>query len=94
MPRNIAAEEYAMYNNSTTMNKFNESNVNAQMNKGMGNVKEGVGKTLGDKSMESEGQAQHTTGMMQRAEGKVEEMFNDAKDKIEGAFGGFKKSTK
>lgn len=48
-----------------------------------GSVKEGVGKLIGDKGLESEGAAEKVAS-------KVKEVAEDAKDAIEGAVEGVK----
>ena len=48
-----------------------------------GSVKEGVGKLIGDKELESEGAAEKVAS-------KVKEVAEDAKDAIEGAVEGVK----
>lgn len=43
-----------------------------------GNIKEGAGKALGDKKMESEGKAKRTEGEVQNAVGGVKDSVRDA----------------
>ncbi|EGV03096.1 CsbD-like protein [Streptococcus infantis SK970] len=61
-----------------------------KFNQASGSVKEGVGKLIGDKGLESEGAAEKVAS-------KVKEVAEDAKDAIEGAVEGvkniFKKTT-
>ena len=52
-------------------------------NQAAGSVKEGVGKLVGDKGLESEGAAEKVAS-------KVKEVAEDAKDAIEGAVEGVK----
>ena len=52
-------------------------------NQAAGAVKEGVGKLVGDKGLESEGAAEKVAS-------KVKEVAEDAKDAIEGAVEGVK----
>lgn len=54
-----------------------------KFNQAAGAVKEGVGKLLGDKGLESEGAAEKVAS-------KVKEVAEDAKDAIEGAVEGVK----
>lgn len=54
-----------------------------KFNKAAGAVKEGVGKLVGDKGLESEGAAEKVAS-------KVKEVAEDAKDAIEGAVEGVK----
>ncbi len=54
-----------------------------KLNQAAGSVKEGVGKLIGDKELESEGAAEKVAS-------KVKEVAEDAKDAIEGAVEGVK----
>lgn len=54
-----------------------------KFNQAAGSVKEGVGKLVGDKELESEGAAEKVTS-------KVKEVAKDTKDAIEGAVEGVK----
>ena len=54
-----------------------------KLNQVAGSVKEGVGKLIGDKELESEGAAEKVAS-------KVKEVAEDAKDAIEGAVEGVK----
>ena len=54
-----------------------------KINQAAGAVKEGVGKFVGDKGLESEGAAEKVAS-------KVKEVAEDAKDAIEGAVEGVK----
>ena len=49
-----------------------------KLNQAAGSIKEGVGKLVGDKELESEGAAEKVAS-------KVKEVAEDAKDAIEGA---------
>ena len=54
-----------------------------KLNQAAGSVKEGVGKLIGDKGLESEGAAEKVAS-------KVKEVAEDAKAAIEGAVEGVK----
>ena len=54
-----------------------------KLNQAAGSVKEGVGKLIGDKELESEGAAEKVAS-------KVKEVAEDAKDAVEGAVEGVK----
>lgn len=54
-----------------------------KFNQAAGAVKEGVGKLIGDKELESE-------GATEKVASKVKEVAEDAKDAIEGAVEGVK----
>ena len=54
-----------------------------KFNQAAGAVKEGVGKLVGDKGLESEGAAEKVAS-------KVKEVAEDAKDAVEGAIEGVK----
>ena len=54
-----------------------------KINQAAGSIKEGVGKVVGDKELESEGAAEKVAS-------KVKEVAEDAKDAIEGAVEGVK----
>ncbi|MCP8994576.1 CsbD family protein [Streptococcus sp. CF9-1] len=54
-----------------------------KFNQAAGSVKEGVGKLIGDKELESE-------GATEKVASKVKEVAEDAKDAIEGAVEGVK----
>ena len=54
-----------------------------KLNKAAGSVKEGVGKVIGDKELESEGAAEKVVS-------KVKEVAEDAKDAVEGVVQGVK----
>ena len=54
-----------------------------KFNQAAGSVKEGVGKLIGDKELESEGAAEKVAS-------KVKEVAEDAKDAIEGDVEGVK----
>ena len=54
-----------------------------KFNQAAGSVKEGVGKLIGDKELESEGAAEKVAS-------KVKEVAEDAKDAVEGAIEGVK----
>ena len=54
-----------------------------KFNQAAGSIKEGVGKLVGDKELESEGAAEKVAS-------KVKEVAEDAKDAIEGAVEGVK----
>ena len=54
-----------------------------KFNQAAGSVKEGVGKLVGDKELESEGATEKVVS-------KVKEIAEDAKDAIEGAVEGVK----
>ena len=55
-----------------------------KLNQAAGSVKEGVGKLIGDKELESEGAAEKVVS-------KVKEVAEDAKDAVEGVVQGVKK---
>jgi uncharacterized protein YjbJ (UPF0337 family) len=55
-----------------TMGEFTE-NVKGITNEAVGNVKQGVGKLVGDKSLEAEGLAQEVKGEAQYIKGDIEE---------------------
>ena len=54
-----------------------------KFNQAAGSVKEGVGKLIGDKGLESEGAAEKVVS-------KVKEVAEDAKDAVEGVVEGVK----
>ena len=54
-----------------------------KLNQAAGSVKEGVGKLIGDKGLESEGAAEKVAS-------KVKEVAEDAKDAVEGVVEGVK----
>ena len=54
-----------------------------KFNQAAGSVKEGVGKLIGDKELESEGAAEKVAS-------KVKEVAEDAKDAVEGVVQGVK----
>ena len=54
-----------------------------KLNQAAGSVKEGVGKLIGDKELESEGAAEKVVS-------KVKEVAEDAKDAVEGVVEGVK----
>ena len=54
-----------------------------KLNQAAGAVKEGVGKLIGDKELESEGAAEKVVS-------KVKEVAEDAKDAVEGVVEGVK----
>ena len=54
-----------------------------KLNQAAGSVKEGVGKLIGDKGLESEGAAEKVVS-------KVKEVAEDAKDAVEGVVEGVK----
>ena len=54
-----------------------------KLNQAVGSVKEGVGKLIGDKELESEGAAEKVVS-------KVKEVAEDAKDAVEGVVEGVK----
>ena len=54
-----------------------------KLNQAAGSIKEGVGKLVGDKELESEGAAEKVAS-------RVKEVAEDAKDAIEGAVEGVK----
>ena len=54
-----------------------------KFNQAAGSVKEGVGKLIGDKELESEGAAEKVVA-------KVKEVAEDAKDAVEGVVEGVK----
>ena len=54
-----------------------------KFNQAAGSIKEGVGKLIGDKELESEGAAEKVAS-------KMKEVAEDAKDAIEGAVEGVK----
>ena len=54
-----------------------------KLNQAAGSVKEGVGKLIGDKELESEGAAEKVAS-------KVKEVAEDAKDAVEGVVEGVK----
>ena len=54
-----------------------------KLNQAVGSVKEGVGKLIGDKELESEGAAEKVAS-------KVKEVAEDAKDAVEGVVQGVK----
>ena len=54
-----------------------------KFNQAAGSIKEGVGKLIGDKELESEGAAEKVAS-------KLKEVAEDAKDAIEGAVEGVK----
>ena len=58
-----------------------------KFNQAAGSVKEGVGKLIGDKELESEGAAEKVVS-------KVKEVAEDAKDAVEGAVDGVKNAVK
>lgn len=72
---------------------MNQDRMNSNINKGFGSAKESAGNMMGNKKMESEGQAQRQGGKLQEMEAKAGEMLDDAKQKVEGVFQGMSKST-
>ena len=54
-----------------------------KLNQAAGSIKEGVGKLVGDKELESEGATEKLVS-------KVKEVAEDAKDAVEGAIEGVK----
>ena len=58
-----------------------------KFNQAAGSVKEGVGKLIGDKELESEGAAEKVVS-------KVKEVAEDAKDAVEGVVEGVKNMLK
>ena len=58
-----------------------------KFNQAAGAIKEGVGKLVGDKELESEGATEKVVS-------KVKEIAEDAKDAVEGAVDGVKKAIK
>ncbi|KAI7876122.1 hypothetical protein K492DRAFT_25076 [Lichtheimia hyalospora FSU 10163] len=72
---------------------MNQDRMNSNINRGVGSAKESAGNMMGNKKMETEGQAQRQGGKMQEMEAKATEMWDDAKQKVEGAFKGMNKST-
>ena len=54
-----------------------------KFNQAAGAIKEGVGKLVGDKELESEGATEKVVS-------KVKEVAEDAKDAVEGVVGGVK----
>ena len=54
-----------------------------KFNQAAGSIKEGVGKLIGDKELESEGAAEKVAS-------KVKEVAEDAKDAVEGVVEGVK----
>ena len=54
-----------------------------KFNQAAGSIKEGVGKLIGDKELESEGAAEKVVS-------KVKEVAEDAKDAVEGVVQGVK----
>lgn len=65
-----------------------------KFNKAAGAVKEGVGKLVGDKGLESEGAAEKVASKVKEvaedAKDAIEGVAEDAKDAIEGAVEGVK----
>ena len=59
--------------------------LSAKLDQAKGAVKEVAGKVIGDKSTETEGAVEKTVG-------KAKGLFVDAKDSVEGAVEGLKKS--
>ncbi|HEY8580269.1 MAG TPA: CsbD family protein [Beijerinckiaceae bacterium] len=51
-------------------------------NEAAGNVKQGVGKMLGDEKMQAEGKAQEVKGEMQQAAGKAKETVKDGANAV------------
>ncbi|KAI9311053.1 hypothetical protein BX666DRAFT_2163176 [Dichotomocladium elegans] len=76
------------------MNSSTEQRTDSTINKGVGNVKETVGNVLGNKHLESEGNAQHATGQAQNLGAKATEAFENVKDSVAGAFSGTSKATR
>ena len=54
-----------------------------KLNQAAGSIKEGIGKLVGDKGLESEGATEKVIS-------KVKEVAEDAKDAVEGAIEGVK----
>ncbi|KAI9491026.1 hypothetical protein BDB00DRAFT_874718 [Zychaea mexicana] len=76
------------------MNNNNQpSRMNANANQGIGNVKETAGNMMGNDRMKAEGQGQNTGGKMEEMGAKANEMWQNAKNKAEGAFNGASKGT-
>ena len=69
-----------------------------KLNQAAGSVKEGVGKLIGDKELESEGAAEKVASKVKEvaedAKDAVEGVIEDAKDAVEGAVDGVKKAIK
>ncbi|GAA5348234.1 CsbD family protein [Streptococcus uberis] len=63
---------------------MSDEKVKAKLGQISGKVKETIGKVSGDKSLETEGKVEKTSG-------KLEEFAADAKDSIKGFSDGLKK---
>ena len=65
-----------------------------KLNQAAGSVKEGVGKLIGDKGLESEGAAEKVASKVKEvaedAKDAVEGVIEDAKDAVEGVVEGVK----
>ena len=65
-----------------------------KLNQAAGSVKEGVGKLIGDKELESEGAAEKVASKVKEvaedAKDAVEGVIEDAKDAVEGVVEGVK----
>ncbi|VTS15040.1 CsbD family protein [Streptococcus pseudoporcinus] len=66
---------------------MSDEKLKAKMEQVTGSVKESLGKLSGDKSLETEGKVNKTTG-------KVDEVAADAKDALDGLAKGLKNKTK
>jgi uncharacterized protein YjbJ (UPF0337 family) len=58
---------------------MNENQVKGHLGEVKGKVKEGIGKTIGDKKMEHKGKEE-------KVKGKIQTALGDAKDKIKKAI--------
>lgn len=63
---------------------MSDEKVKAKLGQISGKVKETIGKVSGDKSLETEGKVEKTSG-------KLEEFAADAKDSVKGFLDGLKK---
>lgn len=63
---------------------MSEEKFDAKLEQAKGSIKEGFGKLSGDKETETEGKVDKITG-------KAKEVFEDAKDTVEGAVKSLKK---
>ncbi|VTS25311.1 CsbD-like protein [Streptococcus porcinus] len=66
---------------------MSDEKLKAKMEQVTGSVKESLGKLSGDKSLETEGKVNKTTG-------KVDEVTADTKDALDGLAKGLKDKTK
>ncbi|WP_426162873.1 CsbD family protein [Sandarakinorhabdus sp. DWP1-3-1] len=57
---------------------MDKDRIDGMANQAGGKIKEGVGKLVGDKKMETEGQAQQVKGKVENAAGGVKDAVRDA----------------